>query len=387
MIYLDHNATTRPTPEVVAGVVRMLEQRWENPSSAHRAGQAVRREVELARERLARLVGATPNEVVFTATATESIDLAIRGTLNASSGAGGSTEARPLIITTPIEHEAVRMLCDDLDAHHQAEVRLLAVDHLGLIDPDELNTLLHEHAQRTALVTVQWANNETGIVQPMQRITQVCAAHNTRLHTDATQLLGKRPVDCAGIDLLTLAGHKFHAPKGVGALIVRKGTTLARQTHGVQELERRGGTENTAGIVGLGIAADQAREWVGDPANIERLDAMRDAFEQRLLDAMPGAASHIAGADRLPNTISIGVPGADAEALVLALSERGVCVSAGAACASGSMEPSPVLRATHIPHDLAGGTIRISLSRFTKQSELDEAFPHIVDCAAFARAD
>jgi cysteine desulfurase len=293
---------------------------------------------------------------------------------------------RPLIITTRLEHEAVRMLCEDLHARQHAEVRALAVDRLGLIDPDELNATLREHAHRTALVTIQWANNETGIIQPMQRIAQVCAANEVRLHTDATQLIGKRPVPFEGIDLLTLTGHKFHAPKGIGALIVRKGTQLARQTHGVQELERRGGTENTAGIVGLGIAADQAREWVSDQANIDRLAKMRDDFEQRLLDAIPGAASHISGADRLPNTISMGIPGADAEALVLALSERGVCVSAGAACASGSMEPSPVLRAMNIPHDLAGGTIRISLSRFTQQSELDEAFPHIVECAAFARA-
>lgn len=390
-VYLDNNATTRPAPEVAAAVREVHEALWANPSSVHRFGQMVRQRVELARASVARLIGAKPRELIFTSGGTESNNLAIRGVLDGACKASGG--ASGVLITTPIEHSAVREPAGALEAAGGRVVRL-GVDRDGLIDPRELDERLREasggagdEAPGPILVSIQWANNETGVIQPIAEIAGVIAGArgrareaggrlNALFHVDATQAVGKLPVDvkAVGMDLLTLAAHKFHGPKGTGALYVRTGVRLRpQQRGGPQEREKRGGTENTPGIIGMGVAAERAEAFVADTAAIERLRGLRDRFERRVLADVPGTVVNSGGAPRLWNTSNIGFPQLEAEAILLALSERGVCASAGAACSSGSLEPSPVLLAMGIPEPVAHGSVRFSLSRFTTDEEVDAA--------------
>lgn len=377
MIYLDSNATTRPDPRVVEAMREMLEACWHNPSSIHRLGQAARRRVELARQSVARLIGAQPRDIILTSGATESIDLAIRGTLLAA------PLTKRTLITTPIEHEAIRDLCKALanDAARPIEIRTLPVLEGGIVDAAALPGLLDDSV---AIVSVQWANNETGAIQPIEQLGALCRERGIPFHTDGTQWVGKQPVDVTAvpIDYLSFSAHKFHGPKGAGGLYVRPRSRFRPVLHGSQERERRGGTENTPGIVGMGVAADLAREWLADPANRLAVAARRDRLERRLLEAVPDAVVN-APADRslrLWNTLNIGFPRLEAEALLLLMSERGVCASAGAACSSGSLEPSPVLQAMHVPLERAHGSIRLSLSRFTTDEELDEAASIVTQC-------
>ncbi len=378
-IYLDNNATTKPLDAVVDAVREALVDVWHNPSSMHRPGQSVRQRVELARQSVASLVGARPREVIFTSGATESIDLAIRGVL-ASAPAGRQT-----IVTTPIEHEAVRDLCEAMEKTG-VEVRRAPMLRGGIVDAEGLIALLDESV---ALVSVQWANNETGSIQPVQRIGEACHERRIAFHCDGSQWVGKMPTDLGQvpIDLLSLSGHKFHAPKGIGALVVRPGVRLRPVLHGVQELERRGGTENVAGILGLGAAADAARVWLSDRAERERLERLRDRFEEMVREGVDDAVVN-APADRslrLWNTTNIGFPGLEAEALLLLLSERGVCASAGAACSSGSLDPSPVLLAMGIAEPIAHGSLRFSLSRQTVLEEVEAGAESVVACVARLR--
>lgn len=372
VIYLDHNATTRPLEVVMAAARRAMEERWGNPSSAHRVGQMARREVELARGAVAGLIGAQAREIVFTSGGTESIDLAVRG----SSGASG----RRVLVTTRVEHEAVRGLAEELAKRGGVEVRWLELGRDGVVDVERARGVIDAGV---GLVSVQWANNETGVVQPVGKIAELCRARGVVFHCDATQWVGKMPTDVGamGVDLLTLSGHKFHGLKGCGALWVRRGVGLAARLHGTQELERRGGTENVVGIAALGAACEAAREWLRGAGARERLGAMRDGFEREVLDGVQGAVVNGAGAERLWNTTSIGFRGLEAEALLLMLSERGVCASAGAACSSGSLEPSPVLLAMGVEEEAAHGSVRFSLSRETTEDELREAAGIVVECA------
>ncbi len=380
LIYLDNNATTQPLPEVVAAVTEMQERFWANPSSVHRAGQQVRQRLELARASVAKLINASERELIFTSGSTESNNLALLGYL-LGPAIRAAQPKRPLLITTKTEHPAIQQPAEALTAAGVLVV-YLQVDKDGRVDPGALTAALEEHvdAQTRALVSIQWANNEMGVIQPVAALAAVCKAARTGLpvvfHCDATQAMGKIPVDvrAANVDMLSLAGHKFHGPKGIGALWVRSGVRLRAQNRGgPQERERRGGTENTPGIVGLGVAAEIAASFVHDAPRIGALRKLRDQLETGLLAIMPGTVVNGVGAERLWNTTNIAFPRLEAEAVLLGLSERGVCASAGAACSSGSLEPSPVLLAMGVEEPLAHGSVRFSLSRLTTAEEVREA--------------
>ncbi len=385
-IYLDNNATTRPTPGVRDAVLRSLDETWHNPSSVHRPGQAARHAIELARSSVARLVNARPREIVFTSGGTESIELGVRGAIQGID--------RPVLVTSAIEHAAVRDLVETLgDA---CEVRLVPLDERGVIDAEHTPALL----DGATLCCLQWANNETGALQPIGAIGRACREAGVPLLVDGTQWVGKLPTNLGTgtaapndpahadgegqlIDLLALSAHKLHGPKGVGALFVRRGTRLGAFRPGSQELGRRGGTENVPGVVGFGAACEGALAFLADPGERERLGALRDRLERGITDRFPAAQVNgpIARGARLWNTTSVGFPGLEAEALLLMLSERGVCASAGAACSSGSLEPSPVLLAMGVEPAVAHGSIRLSLSRLTREEEIDRAAELIAGAA------
>lgn len=379
--YLDCNATTRPLPEVVAAMARALEHGWGNPSSVHRAGIDARHSVELARESVARLLGAQPREVVFTGGGTESASLAIAGTLDALAGPR-------TLVTMRTEHSAVREACEALEARGRARVAWVPAGADGVIDLGALDAALDAHAGDVALVSVMGANNETGVLQPVHSIGERCRARGVRFHCDATQWVGRMPTDVANLplDLVTASAHKFHGPKGVGFLWVRAGVRVLPQViGGPQERDRRGGTENVAGIVGTGVAADAAVAWLADASGRERGAAMRDAFERAVLAAVPDAVVNGGSAQRLWNTTNIGFPGLEAEALLLLLSERGVAASAGAACSSGSLDPSPVLLAMGVPPRVAHGSVRFSIARTTTDEELRIAAEEVAACVSRLR--
>lgn len=387
MIYLDNNATTRPTQAVVDAMTRALEESWQNPSSLHRAGQTVRREVDRARASVANLIGARAPEIVFTGSGTESLDLAVRGTL--------ATTDRRKVISSPIEHAALRALLRKLEADGRIDLVWTPMKQ-GVVDVEATSALIDDSV---ALVTIQWANNETGSIQPVETLAAICRERAITFHTDATQWVGKMPTNVgtapdqhdrpAGItaDLLTFAGHKFHAPKGIGILWIRRGARIRPVIHGAQELGRRGGTENTTAIIGLGVAAEQARAWLADPRNIEAAAARRDHFEQALIAAVPTACINARSAPlgRVWSASNVAFADLEAEPLLLALSERGVCASAGSACSSGSIDPSPVLRAAGVDPRLAASSIRFSFCRETPLADLDEAIRIIAECARSLR--
>lgn len=379
MIYLDNNATTRPLDPVVRAMHDALTNCWHNPSSVHRAGQAARQKVELARRAVADLIGAKPLEVVFTSGGTESIDMAIRGALYAA------PKSRRAIVTSPIEHSAIKKLVKTLESRGEAEIRWLPVDRSGVVNLDAARSLIDDSV---ALVSVQWANNETGAIQPVDELGELAHSRGAVFHCDGTQWVGKMPTSVANttIDLLTCAAHKMHGPKGVGALYARKGVRIQCVLHGAQELSRRGGTENVPGIVGFGEAARLAREWLDDPRNIQRVASMRDHFENAVIARVPDARVNGPedSASRLWSTSNIAFPcaaGADSELMILLLSERGVCASAGSACSSGSMESSSVLAAMGLDDCRVHQSIRFSICRETTTDELDEAVEIVAQCA------
>ena len=367
VIYLDSNATTRPADEVIAVMDRAMRELWANPSSVHRPGQAARQKVELAREEIARLLNCKRTELLLTSGGTEAINMAIRGSLQCQPD-------RHVVITSRLEHSAVRETAECI-ARGGCEVIWLKCDQYGVIDLNHLEDLLRQRAGEIALVTVMWANNETGVLQPVEQIGEQCRAHGVRFHTDATQYVGKMPadMDAMPIDLLNFAAHKFHGPKGIGGIYIRSGVKLpALISGGPQERQRRGGTENVPGILGMGEAARLAREWLAtdEPS---RLAACRDRFERGILESLSETSINGGGAPRLWNTANIAFHKLEAETILLLLSERGVCASGGAACSSGSLEPSPVLKAMGLPPEAANGSVRFSLSRETTDDELDRA--------------
>ncbi len=385
LVYLDNNATTRPAPEVCAAMDEVNRELWGNPSSVHRFGQRVRQRVELARQQVAHLLGCKPVEVVFTSGGTESNNLAIHGLLTPKPG------QQCTLITNRVEHSAVREPAEDLDRlAESAQVLWMPVDGDGVVDVAALPGLL-ERSEGKTLVSVQWANNETGTIQPIAELAETVKRFNADaepprrvwLHIDATQAAGKTAIDLAdvAVDLLTIASHKFHGPKGMGALFVRRGVRLRpTQRGGPQEMDRRGGTENTPGIIGMGVAAELAWAFLKEGEAVERVRALRDRLESEVSAELPDTVVNAASAEfgRLWNTSNLGFPGLEAEAILLGLSERGVCASAGAACSSGSLEPSPVLLAMGIPERVAHGSVRSSLSRCTTQTEVDAAVRHLV---------
>ncbi len=392
MIYLDNNATTKPSDAAIAAAEIGMREAWENPSSVHRAGQNARAKVELARKSIAELIGCKPREITFTSSGTESIHLAIRGAV----AAHARKDVPPLVVSSKVEHSAVRDLLPEMEARGEARVRWLAVDRAGAIELDSLHTALEE---RPAIVSVQWINNETGAVQPVFEIADLCNASGVPFHCDAVQWVGKEPLQATpsagkpddprplNASFITLSAHKFHGLKGVGCLFSRMGTRLRPQTPGSQELGKRAGTENVPGILAAGAAADESRRWLADPRPRNALATLRDRFERQILESCPGAIVNgvLPGHERIWNTTSIGFPKLQAEAILLALSERGVCASAGAACASGSLDPSPVLLAMGVPPDVAHGTLRFSLSRHTTERELNDAAGIIAQCVRSLR--
>lgn len=360
--YLDNNATTKPDPQVVAAMLPYLTDFYGNASSVHRFGQEARKAIDIARGQLADLVACNESELLFTGGGTEASNTAIRGVL-------ACRGARKRIVTSTVEHSATRELCAQL-AREGYEVVQVEVSRRGELNLDQLAGVVDDH---TALVSIMWANNETGVIFPVRRISDLCRAARVPFHCDATQAIGKIPVNFhdAGVDLATLAAHKFHGPKGVGALFIRRGVRCSAMViGGPQERGRRGGTENVPGIVGLGVAAALAKEHL---AEMPRVGALRDRLESSILTSIPD--THVNGRTdaRVPNTTNIGFARLEAEAILLLLSEQGVCASAGAACSSGSLEPSHVLKAMNIDEKIAHGAIRFSLSRYTTDAEIDRA--------------
>ena len=371
-IYLDSNATTKPAPEVVEAVTHALRDTWANPSSVHRAGGEAKRVLELARESIAKLIGCQEREIVFTSGGTEGANLAIRGTLEHFAT---NDSTRRMLVTTKFEHSAVRELAQQLEKRGTEVVWLSSAnDASGTPDLDELAALLRQRSDEIALVSLMWANNETGAITNIARAGALCREHGVRFHTDATQWIGKMPTDLAAmqVDLASFAAHKFHGPKGAGALYVRRNVGITEQMYGgPQERERRGGTENVAAIAGFAVAAQLAGAWLATDAP-KRAQTLRDDFERAVATAS-GGLIHAASTPRLWNTTNIGFAKLEAEAILLLLSERGVFASAGAACSSGSLDPSPVLLAMGIAPEFAHGSIRFSLSRETTADECANA--------------
>jgi len=352
-IYLDHNATTPPHPRVIDAVADAMRACVGNPSSVHAFGQEARGALERARADVARLIGASPAEVVFTGGGTEANNFALRGLAEARE-AGDRRE----IITTAIEHESVLNTARAL-ARRGWSMTLLPVDASGIVAPGALEAAM---SSRTALVSVMHANNEIGTVQPIEPLARIAHAHGAVFHTDAVQSAGKIPVDVRslGVDLLSISGHKFYGPKGTGALWIRRGTRLAPlTTGGRQERNRRAGTENLPGLVGLGVAAALAVDKLVSEAT--RLAALRDRLERGILERVPGTAVNGAPEPRVPNTTNVSFDRIEAESLLIALDLEGIAVSTGSACSSGTLEPSHVLKAMGLGPARAQSSLRFSL--------------------------
>jgi cysteine desulfurase len=361
-IYLDHAATTPVRPEVVEAMLPYFTERFGNPSAIHQAGFAAREGVDAARETLADLLNASPDEIVFTSGGTESDNTAIFGVAQANAARGRH------LLTTPIEHHAVLEPFETL-AHRGWDLELLPVDGCGRVDPEEVGRRLRPD---TALVSIMHANNEIGTVQPIAEVGALCRAAGVAFHTDAVQSFGRLPIDVRAmrIDLLSLTAHKFYGPKGVGALYVRRGVPLQRfQEGGEQERGRRAGTLNVPGIVGSAKAAELAcseRENEG-----ARQAGLRDRFVARLKSRIPGL--HLTGhpTERLPNNVHLCIEGVEGEALLLALDAAGICASAGSACSAGSTDSSHVLRAIGVERSLTRGALRLTMGRSTTGETLD----------------
>ena len=375
LIYLDNNATTQPAPEVVAAMLPYLTEFYGNPSSVYRFGQLSRQAIDEARGQTAILLGCSEAELAFTGGGTESINTAIRGLL-------ASRSPRKRIVTSTIEHSAGRELCKQL-AREGVEIIEIAVDSQGNLDMDRLQTVVDDS---TALVSIMWANNETGVILPVEEIGNLCRRHGVPFHCDGTQAVGKIPIDLQSmpVDAMSFAAHKFHGPKGVGGLFLRRGVKIRPLlVGGPQERNRRGGTENVPGIVGTGKASELAKASLSKMPDVA---AKRDRFEKSVTSSI--SDSHIIGRTdrRVPNTTNIGFSKLEAEAILLLLSEQNVCASAGSACSSGSLEPSPILQAMRVDERIAHGAIRFSLSRYTTDREIDRALEVLPAVIAKLRA-
>jgi cysteine desulfurase len=361
VVYLDNNATTKVDEAVFEEMKPYFCELYGNPSSMHYFGGQVQSKTTEARKRVADLLGTTPDEIIFTACGTESDNAAIRSALEV-------LPDRRHIITSRVEHPAVLTQCRNLTAKGY-RVTEIGVDGAGRLDMEEYKKAIDDD---TAIVSFMWANNETGVIFPVEEAAAIARKNGALFHTDAVQAVGKIPIDMASskIDMLSLSGHKLHAPKGIGALYVRKGTPFRPlMVGGHQEKSRRAGTENAAAIIALGKACQLAGQFL----EIENttVKAKRDRLENELMAVIPHARVNGGGADRLPNTTSIAFEFVEGEAILLLLSELGICASSGSACTSGSLEPSHVLRAMGVPFTCAHGSIRFSLSRYTTDAEVD----------------
>jgi len=360
-VYLDNNATTMPAPEVVEEMLPFFTEKYGNPSSIHTFGSSVAGDIDLARERVAQLFNCTPSEVVFTSCGTESNNYALRG-------AAGAQPEKTHIITTMVEHPAILTTCRSLQRRGY-NILELPVDRKGRLDLDRLAEAITD---QTLVVTVMYANNETGTVFPVEKVGEIVKSRGCLFHIDAVQVPGKLPVDVNKIpaDMISISAHKFHGPKGVGALYVRRGTRLRRfMTGGHQERGRRGGTENVPGVVGMGKACELAISSIEEERKI--VAARRDSLEQGILKAIPNCAINGDIESRLPNTTNIGFEFIEGEAILLMMDRKGISASSGSACTSGSLEPSHVLRAMGVDFKSMHGSIRFSLSRYTTDDDVD----------------
>lgn len=360
--YFDHNATTPVDPAVIEVMVEVLREHYGNASSVHRFGQQAKAIIDEARTAVAALIGAEPSELVFTSGGTEGDNAALRGVAEALEPTG-----RRHLVATAIEHEAVLVTLKAL-ARRGWRATILPVDQTGIVRADALEEALTDD---TALVSVMHANNEIGTIQPIEALARIAHARNALLHTDAVQSVAKIPVDVRslGVDLLTLSAHKFNGPKGVGALWIKRGTRMVPiLTGGKHERARRAGTENVAGIAGLGVAAQLARQKA---AGATAVGALRDRLEAAILERIPGTVVNGSREARVPNTSNISFDRVEAESLLIALDLEGIAVSTGAACSSGTLEPSHVLRAMGLPAHRAQNSIRFSLGASNTDTEVD----------------
>ena len=370
--YFDNNATTAVSPEVLAAMLPYFGDMYGNPSSMYTFGGQVAGAVENAREQVANLLGADPSEILFTSSGSESDNTAFWSALQ-------SQPDKKHIVTTRVEHPAVLNVCKYWERQGY-RVTYLGVDNLGKLDPEEFKNALED---TTALASVMFANNEIGNIYPIQQLAEIAKERGVLFHTDAVQAVGKTPIDLThlSVDMLSLSGHKIHAPKGIGALYIRKGTKFRSFIRGGhQEKGRRAGTENVPYIVGLGMAAKLS----GDFMQHERVDValLRDELEKGLLNKIPDSRVNGDIDNRLPNTSNISFKNVEGEAILLMLDRLGIAASSGSACTSGSLEPSHVLRAMGVPFNYAHGSIRLSLSRYTTREEINyviENFPSVIE--------
>ncbi len=375
IVYMDNNATTKVAPEVVDAMLPYLKELYGNPSSMHTFGGQVGQAVVEARSKIADLLGAQPEEITFTSCGTESDSTAILSALR-------TFPEKRHVVTTRVEHPAVKSLCENLETltGHKYKVTRLKVDEEGMVDMAEYEAALTDD---TAIVSVMWANNETGNIYPVEKMATMARARGILFHTDAVQAVGKIPINLKelDIDFLSLSGHKLHAPKGIGVLYVKRGTLFVPfLTGGHQESGRRGGTENVASIVGLGRACELAAEKM-DEENT-RVKKLRDRLEKELLSRIPNSRLNGHKTARLPNTTNISFEYVEGEAILLHMNRYNICASSGSACTSGSLEPSHVLRAMGVPFTAAHGSIRFSLSIYNTDEEVDyivEKMPAIIE--------
>ncbi len=375
-IYLDHAATTPVRPEVLDALLPYFSAKFGNASSAHRWGREARAATDAARERIAACLGAQPDEICLTSGGTEADNLAVLGGWRVQQGNG-----RPGIVSTPIEHKAV------LEAVHQAareggDERLLAITPAGVVNLDDARQHIRDDV---ALVSVMWVNNETGVIQPIEELAALAKAQGAIFHTDAVQAFGKVPVDTRKVpfDFLSVSGHKFGAPKSIGAVFVRRGTPLAPLFFGgSQDRGRRPGTENTPMAVALATAMELTLKE--RDAEVARLRALRDRLEAMLTARLPELVVHGRGAPRVPHILHVSVPGTDSESMLMALDLKGIAASSGSACQSGSVTPSHVLSAMGLPPELGSAAVRMSVGKLTTDEQIDrvaEVFPDVVKSA------
>lgn len=371
-VYLDNNATTMVAPEVLEVMLPYFSELYGNPSSMHTFGGQVGRQLRRAREQVAALLGTAPDEIIFTSCGSESDNAAIRSALISQPG-------KRHIVTSRVEHPAVRALCAHLK-NEGYRVTELPVDSEGRLDMEQYRRSL---TQDTAIVTLMWANNETGVIFPVEKAAELARARGILFHTDAVQAVGKIPINLSNsaVDMLSISGHKLHAPKGIGILYVRKGTRFSPfLIGGHQEKGRRGGTENTPSIIGLGKACELAAQNM--ETENSRVKGLRDKLESELLKRVPNSRVNGDRVNRLPNTSNISFEFVEGESILLMMDEFGICASSGSACTSGSLQPSHVLRAMGVPFTMAHGSIRFSLSIYNTEAEIDfviEKLPPIVE--------
>ena len=376
-IYLDHAATTPVLPEVADAMRPYLVDVFGNPSSVHSFGQEAKNALDAARDSVARIIGADSSEICFTSGGTESDNLALMGVAKANRGRGNH------IITCAVEHHAVLETCHYLETEG-FEITILPVDTSGLVDPAQVESAITD---QTILVSIMHGNNEIGTIEPVAEISKITRPREILLHTDAVQTVGAIPlsVDGLGVDLLSLTAHKFYGPKGVGALYVRKGTRIAPIIHGgSQERQRRAGTENVAGIVGLRTALEVSQDGIEDRARA--ITELRDYFIRRVMESIPGVRLNGHPTERLPNNANIVIEGAEGESALLMLDMKGIAASSGSACTAGAVEPSHVIRAIGLPLHMARTTLRFSLGRSTTKEDLDSAADSLMEIVARLRS-